>query len=118
MIEDMIARVFHTRNVTHLAHWKTRSYAEHQALGEFYDGVLDLLDKLVECYQGYCDALGEVTLTNKEMPSDISDLLTQDVDWICENRDKIAQSSSALANIIDEICALYMRTIYKLDFLS
>lgn len=118
MIEELISRVFFSRDASHVLHWKTRSYAQHEALGDFYSSIIDLLDKLVECYQGYCDALGEVTLTNKEMPSDISDLLTQDVDWICENRDKIAQSSSALANIIDEICALYMRTIYKLDFLS
>ena len=51
MIEEFVARVFKTRNQAHLMHWKTKSFAEHQALGGFYDDVIDALDKLVEATQ-------------------------------------------------------------------
>ena len=36
MIEELIARVFATRNAAHLEHWRTKSIAAHEALGEFY----------------------------------------------------------------------------------
>lgn len=52
MIEQLVSRVFSTRNAAHLRHWSTQSYAEHVALGDFYDGVIDALDALVEARQG------------------------------------------------------------------
>ena len=62
MIEQLIAKVFSTRNCTHLAHWRTKSYAEHVALGDFYDSVVDLIDNLVECYQGNFGIISDVKL--------------------------------------------------------
>ena len=44
MIEELIGKIFCTRNKTHVAHWKTKSYAQHKALGGFYEGVIDLID--------------------------------------------------------------------------
>ena len=37
MIEELVSKVFSARNASHLAHWATKSYAEHQALGAFYE---------------------------------------------------------------------------------
>ena len=33
-------------------HWQTKSYSEHEALGEYYTKFNDLNDRLVETYQG------------------------------------------------------------------
>ena len=33
-------------------HWQTESYAEHEALGEFYTKFNELNDRFVETYQG------------------------------------------------------------------
>ena len=33
-------------------HWQTKSYAEHEALGEFYTKFNELNDRFVETYQG------------------------------------------------------------------
>ena len=51
--EDFVSLVLLDRDLAHLAHWKTKSYAEHKALNEFYDSVLELIDGFVEQYQGY-----------------------------------------------------------------
>lgn len=37
---------------THYWHLITKSYAEHIALGSYYEKLDGLVDKLVECYQG------------------------------------------------------------------
>ena len=52
MVKELVQRVFSARNCTHLQHWNTSSYAEHMALGDFYDDVIDLIDSFVEAYQG------------------------------------------------------------------
>lgn len=118
MIEELVARIFKTRNQAHLAHWKTKSYAEHKALGSFYDGVIDALDGLVEACQGSKGIIGHVDLSCKDESVDIIKCLTDDANFISKNRTKIAHGVPALENILDEIVALYLKTIYKLKNLS
>jgi hypothetical protein len=71
MIEELVAKVFRTRNQAHLSHWKTKSYAEHQALGSFYDDIIDTTDKLVEACQGSKGIIGHVDLSCKDESIDI-----------------------------------------------
>ena len=118
MIEDLVSRIFKTRNQSHLSHWKTKSFAEHQALGGFYDDVVDTLDKLVEATQGSKGIIGHVDLSCKDESVEIIKCLTDDANWISKNRSKIASSVPALENIVDEIVAVYLSTIYKLKNLS
>lgn len=117
-MEELIARIFKTRNQAHLAHWKTKSYAEHQALGELYDSLIDLLDKLVEACQGSKGIIGHVDLSCKDESVEIVKCLTEDANWISKNRSKVGHNVPALENILDEIVALYLTTIYKLKNLS
>lgn len=49
---EFIARAFAVRTAAHLAHLQSRSYAEHVALGGFYDPLVDLVDSYAEAYQG------------------------------------------------------------------
>lgn len=117
MIEQLIAKVFMARNNTHIAHWKTKSYAEHVALGDFYDGAIDLLDNLVECYQGNFGIIGDIP--KDEMHHDgCTKCLSDQVAWIAKNRSKVARNVAALENIVDEITGLYLKTLYKLENLS
>lgn len=41
---EFVARSFAVRTAAHLAHLQSRSYAEHVALGGFYDSLIDLVD--------------------------------------------------------------------------
>lgn len=118
MIEDLIARVFKTRNHAHLTHWKTKSYAEHQALGSFYDSLIDMIDKFVEACQGSKGIIGHVDLSCKDESVDIIKCLTEDANWISRNRVKLGHGVPALENILDEIVGLYLATLYKLKNLS
>jgi len=115
MIEQLVSRVFFTRNAAHLAHWKTKSYSEHMTLGDFYDGLIDKIDSIVETYQGYFDLIAMVPpRPGPLLPSDITSLISDDCDWIMENREDIAKDNSAVENLIDELLATYMSTLYKL----
>jgi hypothetical protein len=113
MIEELIARVFASRNAAHLAHWKTKSFSQHMALNEFYDDVLDAIDKLVEAHQGAFDLIGDVELAPAKV-KDIIAHLEEDMVWINENRGKVTNKLPALDNILQELEGVYLKALYKL----
>jgi len=116
MIEELIARVFYARNVSHFEHWQANgvgAYARHVALGEFYDGVIDALDKLVEAYQGAFELVGTVSAP-KTKAEDILAILVEDAGWIEKNHEKICKGNRAVANLVDGVTEVYLTTTYKL----
>jgi hypothetical protein len=48
----LISYLFHSRTQTHIFHLQTQSFSEHMALNAYYDGIIPLIDALVESYQG------------------------------------------------------------------
>ncbi|NBW11885.1 MAG: hypothetical protein EBR82_28015 [Caulobacteraceae bacterium] len=101
------------RNAAHLAHWATKSYSEHKALGKLYDDLIDKIDNIVEAYQGYYGLIGEVRIMM--MPKDrIADLVRTELGWIQSNREKIAKKNTMIENLIDDLMQTYSTTHYKL----
>ena len=111
MIEELIEKTFKLRDAAHIVHWKTKSYSEHKALGHFYEDVIDDLDKLIEAYQGVFGIVEKIEGEKKDVASEIKDQIL----WINENRSNIAGNIPALENIVDELTALHMKTLYKLE---
>lgn len=111
MVEEFITRMFELRNATQLAHWKTKSYSAHQALGAFYDEAVDSLDKYIEAHQGALGLIGEVPGEVENASKSIHD----NIIWLTKNREKIAQNVPALENLLDELTSLHMATLYKLE---
>ena len=111
MIEKLIERLFHARNAAHIAHWKTKSYAEHKALEHYYEDVIEQLDSLIEAYQGTFGIIGTVDGQEKSISTTIHD----DIIWLNENRNKLGKGVPALENIVDELTATHMKTLYKLE---
>ena len=52
-LENVAAKLTYFHEQLHLLHWKTTSYAEHQALGGLYDYVHDFKDGVIEKLMGY-----------------------------------------------------------------
>ena len=52
MIEELVGKTIVFLNNIQLAHWQTKGYAEHEALGEYYEKLWKLNDRLVETWQG------------------------------------------------------------------
>ena len=48
IISDYAMCLLHSVTAAHVHHWNTESYAQHQALGTFYDELSDLADSFVE----------------------------------------------------------------------
>lgn len=114
MIEELIARAFSARNITHFHHLTSKSYAEHMALGEFYENIVGAVDVLAECYIGQFGQIEDLPSVDHKV-TDIIDFLTDEADWIEVNRNEIANDSAAVGNLIDNLAAVYLRAIYRLN---
>ena len=116
MIEELISRVFYARNLAHCEHWRAKgegSFAKHMALGEFYDGVIDTIDPLVEAYQGAFDLIKAIPVPEQTMGDSLK-CLEADAKWIEANHEKISKGNRAVGNLIDTLTAVYLSAIYKL----
>jgi len=118
MIEDLVERVFATRNAVHLEHWRTKSFAAHKALGSLYDDLIEGVDSVVETHQGVFDLIKVGALEKQPNVTDIIPHLEEDLVWINKNRKAITSWLPAIDNLLQELEDSYMRALYKLKHLS
>lgn len=116
---DFVGILFLARDVTHSVHLNTRSYSKHKALQKFYESIIDLADGFAEAYQGRHGLMGPISLQSAKKTTNIIDFLQNQLEEIEAERYKICdETDSAIQNLIDEIIALYLSTLYKLRFLA
>ena len=121
-IVDMISTLLHSRSQAHVFHWQTKSqssFAEHTALGTYYDGIVELIDGIVEGYQGKNDLLtGYKTIKMVDYKS-TEQLITyfKGLDSNIEKNRKSVKESF-IQNQIDTVQELIYSTLYKLRFLK
>ncbi len=117
MIGEFIMRCLHVRTNAHVLHLKTRSYATHVALGEFYDGLVDLVDQYAEAYQGYFGLIENISGAYRPVDDPVK-MISGLCEYIDDNREELSADEDMLKNILDELCALCASTTYKLKFLK
>jgi hypothetical protein len=115
-VSYLFAKLFESRNFAHKAHLSTKSYAQHKALGTFYEDVLDLVDDLVETYQGQYGLIKIDMSPSKE--SDVVQYFEDLARFLTEAHGAFDKKDTHLHNILDELTALTYRTLYKLKFLK
>jgi len=116
---DFVGMLFLARDVAHSVHLNTRSFAKHMALQGFYEEIVGLADSFAEAYQGKHGLMGPISLMSAKKTTNIVEFLQDQMDEIEAERYKVVDKDcTPLHNIIDEILALYLSTLYKLRFLA
>jgi hypothetical protein len=116
---QFVGLLFLGRNVAHSTHLNTRSFSKHMALNTFYDEIIDLADSFAEAYQGRHGLMGQIVTPPNKKAANIIEFLQGQLDEIEKMRYEVCdKSDTAIQNIIDEIVALYLSTLYKLKFLT
>jgi hypothetical protein len=111
-----VLELLHAGTNAHMLHLRTDSYAEHKALGTFYEEIVGLTDSFAEAYQGRYE-LVDFPAVPFVRENDAITQLKQLRKYVDENRRGLC-SESEIQNIIDEIVSLIDSTLYKLRFLS
>ena len=111
-----VSVLFHSATVTHFMHLQTKSYAQHVALGEYYDAIVELADKWAEAYQGCYDIITNYP-KDFHLASEPVKYLTQIKNFVDDIRKDLPQDSE-LNNLVDGIADQIDSTLYKLRFLK
>jgi hypothetical protein len=94
------------------------SHAKHVALQEYYEGVLETIDDLVEIFQGQFGIIEEYDVidTSSTVKVDPIKYFTQLADFIKTERKCFNEEDTHYFNLIDDILVLIYKTLYKLRF--
>ena len=104
-----IGALFQSRDMMHIAHLQTTSFAEHKALNAYYDSILDLTDSFTEKFFG----------RNKRVEFVIPESKNMDAVAHMKEMQKMIEAergnyASDLQNIMDEMLGLVNETLYLL----
>lgn len=118
----LFSKLFESREMIHIYHLQAQgsgSYASHMALGSFYEGIIGLIDDLIETYQGqYGIVEGYELIEKRDTSKDKNEYLKELADFIKSERKCIDLEDTHLHSIIDDIVCLTYRTLYKLENLN
>ena len=115
-IAKAIGIMFLSRTMSHMAHLKTKSYATHIALNDFYDGIIDLADTLIEAAQGQYGILDVPFVNASGNVNDPIGMLQGHLKQLETAMSMVDEDY--LMGIFQEIQSLYRSTLYKLVNLS
>jgi len=107
-----IGTLFQSRDAMHLAHLDTNSFAQHMALGEYYDGILDFTDSFTEKYFGANGRIPiDIPASKKEEPREHLKGIGKMIEAEMNNY------SPDLQNILQDMLGLVKETLYKLTLM-
>jgi hypothetical protein len=106
-MDALIEFLLGVANDAHKAHLATTSYAEHQALGAFYEGIRADADPLFEALIG----MGNLPSPNEE--SLVAMLQERYVEL--QQMRGVCDGDPAAENLFDTVSAHFLSAIYKLS---
>lgn len=114
---NLVSIMFVSREQAHRAHLAVTgkgSYAKHMALGDFYEAIVPLADRFAEAYAGMYSPLTSIPYADPETGK-IDVALEDHLAEIIKSRSAFEKPAHGpLLNILDEVAALYLCTLYKL----
>ena len=118
IIASFVASIRNTSTITHFMHLQVEgegSFARHDALADYYDGIIPLIDSVAEQIQGAYDVIIKpyppmLPGDNGSEPLEYMQSLRQ---MVRNARPSLPQDSE-IQNEIDEIAKLINKTCYKL----
>ena len=116
---EMVCQMLHSQKQAHIFHLGTKSFAEHMALNGYYGGIDELVDGLIESYQGKYGLLTNYKSYKNQSYKNKNQVLkyfTGLLNTIEEKRD--CCDDSYIQNQIDAVQELIYSTMYKLKFLN
>jgi hypothetical protein len=112
-----IGTLMQSRNQVHIYHLQTDSFAAHMALQGYYEGIIPLIDALVESYQGRYGILRGYKMAGNIKEDDSFVIYFDGLGKFVETIRTQLPQDSYIQNQIDEVVALIEGTKYKLKFL-
>ena len=117
--KNMVSILLHSQTQVHIFHLQTKSFSEHEALKEYYEGIDDLVDGIIEGYQGKYEVIKNYDSIKPEDYKSLDQVINyfKSLDTMIEKSRKNVKESF-IQNQIDTIQELIYSTLFKLRFLK
>jgi len=119
VVGTFVSTLLHSATLTHLMHFKSKSYSEHVALGAYYDEIPELIDGLVESIQGAYETIIDpypAMFGNGNNDDPLAYMISLR-NYVRDYRQQMPQDNE-IQNEIDNVANLLNTTVYKLKFLK
>ena len=116
-IGEFFLKLLHAATNGHILHLQTKSYSEHKALQKYYEELPDLVDSIIEEYQGAYQKIVEYPNIYEAPNPDALQEVMAVRDFLVKNRAVVGDYSS-IQNSVDNLMSLLDSTVYKLTFLD
>jgi hypothetical protein len=116
-VGEFFLKLLHAATNGHILHLQTKSYSEHKAMQRYYEELPDLVDSIIEQWQGAYQTIVEYPSTYEAPNSDALTEVLSVRDFLAKNRSIVGDYSS-IQNEVDALMSLLDSTVYKLTFLD
>jgi hypothetical protein len=123
-VTKFFSKLFESREMAHIYHLQVKgdqgSYATHEALGDYYEEIVEILDDTIEVYQGQYglvdgyDVIDTSDTKSKEPLAYFEEL----AEYIKHGKKCISDEDTHIHSLLDDVVCLIYKTIYKLKFLK
>lgn len=117
-IEEYFGTLLQSVTEAHKKHLMVGKYSDHIALNEFYDEMPELVDTLIEHYQGTNGKVEDYKNTIEAEGMDAVEYLEQLLTFTKEGKEELFDDDSALLSDVDDIIGQITSTLYKLKELG
>lgn len=116
---DLASMLMHSRTQSHVFHLRVspNGYAAHKALQKYYESIVDMIDSLVEGYQGMEDLIEFKAVKGIDNDASVENIISyfeRLLSFVRTERKSEELSYSWIQNEIDNVEKLIYSTLYKL----
>jgi DNA-binding ferritin-like protein len=118
-MENILRNLQMALRVAQMWHWKVKSFSQHLALGELYDGLNELTDELAEMWMGGHGTEGHIPLSdpNHFSEQDPLEFISQ-LHLSLKELETSFPQDGYLVNKYQEVQGLVARVKYKMENLK
>jgi DNA-binding ferritin-like protein len=121
-VSNFFSKLFESREMAHVYHLQVRgdegSFARHEALGKYYEEVLEIIDDVIEVYQGQYGIVEnyDVIDTSGTKSKEPVDYFEELAEYVKHARKCITNEDTHTHSLLDDIVVLIYKTLYRLKF--
>jgi len=114
ILNKTLSFLFHSRNQVHLWHLQTNSFAEHKALNEYYEKIVELADDFAEVCIGL--SAKPNNLIHMEYKNYEEGCICNHLEFMCKTFYDISKELSEYKDL-ENICASILELLHKTKYL-
>lgn len=121
-VVKFFSKLFESREMAHVYHLQVRgeegSYAKHEALGDYYEDIVEIIDDVIEVYQGQYGIVDgyDIIDTSSTNSKDPIAYFEEMGEFIKHGKKCISEEDTHIHSLIDDISCLIYKTLFKLKF--